>query len=239
MRWLLSLIFVAQMYLVLIVLMLVFTPVALVWRGASFFWMQAFCRWTRVSARVLVGLRSEVRGTIPSGAVLIASKHQSFFDSIILFSVLDAPRFIMKKQLAYLPIAGWHALRIGCVPVDRGKRGQAIKQMVDAVAAGAQRPGQLIIYPQGTRIAPGVHAPYKVGAAALYTQLGQTCVPVGTNVGLFWPRHGIWRKPGLAVVEFLPPIAPGLDTAPFIAELEARIETSSNALMAEAGFRAP
>jgi 1-acyl-sn-glycerol-3-phosphate acyltransferase len=236
-RWLLSLIFVAQMYLVLIALMLVFTPVALLWRGASFFWMQTFCRWTRISARILVGLHSEVRGTIPAGAVLIASKHQSFFDSIILFSVLDAPRFIMKKQLAYVPLAGWHALRIGCIPVDRGKRGAAIKQMVEAVASGAQRPGQLIIYPQGTRIAPGVAAPYKVGTAALYAQLGQVCVPVGTNVGLFWPRRGILRKPGLAVVEFLPPIAPGLDTPAFMAELEARIEASSKALMAEAGFR--
>ena len=236
MRWLMSLIFVAQMYLVLVVLMLVFTPVALVWRGASFFWMQAFCRWTRISARLLVGLHSEVRGTIPEGAVLIASKHQSFFDSILLFSVLDAPRFIMKKQLRYIPVAGWHALRIGCVPVDRGKRGQAIKAMVEAVAAGAQRPGQLIIYPQGTRIAPGVAAPYKIGAAALYAQLGQTCIPVGTNVGLFWPRHGILRKPGLAVIEFLPPIAPGLDTATFIADLETRVEASSNALMVQAGF---
>ena len=238
MQMLRSVIFVTQMYVALVGLMLLFTPVALVWRGASFFWMQTLCRWIRFSARVLVGLRSEVRGTVPSGAVLIASKHQSFFDSIILFSVLDAPRFIMKRQLAYLPVAGWHALRIGCVPVDRGKRGQAIRQMVEAVAAGAQRPGQLIIYPQGTRIAPGVAAPYKVGAAALYAQLGQACVPVGTNVGLFWPRRGIRRKPGLAVVEFLPPIEPGLDTATFMAELETRIEASSNALMAEAGFRA-
>ena len=237
MRWTLSLIFVAQMYAVMIVLMLIFTPLALFWRGASFFWMQSFCRWTRFSARILVGLHSEVRGTVPTGAILIASKHQSFFDSILLFCVLDAPRFIMKKQLTYIPLAGWHALRIGCIPVDRGKRGQAIKAMVDAVAAGAQQPGQLIIYPQGTRIAPGVAAPYKVGAAALYAQLGQTCIPVGTNVGLFWPRHGILRKPGRAVIEFLPAIAPGLDTATFVAELEARIEASSNALMAEAGFR--
>lgn len=237
-RWLLSLIFVTQMYLALAVLSLVFTPVALVWRGASLFWMRSFCQWTRFTARVLVGLRSEVRGTVPTGAVLVASKHQSFFDSIILLSALEAPRFIMKKQLVYVPLAGWHALRIGCVAVDRGKRGQAIKRMVDAVSQGAQRPGQLIIYPQGTRIAPGVAAPYKVGTAALYTQLGQVCVPVGTNVGVFWPRHGILRKPGLAVIEFLPPITPGLNTAEFMAELEARIEASSTALMAEAGFRA-
>ncbi len=228
--------FVAQMYLVMIAMMLVFSPICLFWRGGSFFWMQAYCRYIRFSARVIVGLRSEVRGDVPKGAVLIASKHQSFFDSIILFSVLDAPRFIMKKQLAYVPLAGWHALRIGCVPVDRGKRSQAIKTMVDSVAAGMARPGQLIIYPQGTRIAPGVAAPYKVGTAALYAQLGQVCVPVGTNVGLFWPRHGIWRKPGLAVIKFLPPIEPGLDQAAFMAELEGRIEACSNSLMAEVGF---
>ncbi|MGL6210089.1 MAG: lysophospholipid acyltransferase family protein [Paracoccaceae bacterium] len=237
MRWVMSLIFVVQMYLALAILALVFTPVALVWRGASFFWLQLFCRYVRVSARVLVGLRSEVRGVIPTGAVLIASKHQSFFDTIILFSVLDASRFIMKRVLIYVPLAGWHALRIGCIPVDRGKRGAAIKKMVDAVEAGAAKPGQLIIYPQGTRIAPGVVAPYKIGTAALYTQLGQVCVPVGTNVGVFWPKHGILRKPGLAVVEFLPPIAPGMEVAPFMAELEARIEASSTALMAEAGFK--
>lgn len=236
-QWARSLIFVAQMYLALALLALIFTPIAVFRREASLFWMQAFCRWVRFSARVIVGLRSEVRGVVPAGAVLIAAKHQSFLDSILMFSVLDAPRFIMKKQLVYIPIAGWNALRIGCIPVDRGKRGAAIKQMVEAVAAGAQRPGQLIIYPQGTRIAPGVDAPYKVGTGALYTQLGQVCIPVATNVGVFWPRHGIYRKPGLAVVEFLPPIEPGLDVAQFMARLEAEVEVASNRLMAEAGFQ--
>ena len=233
-QWLLSLIFVAQMYLAMIVLALIFTPVALFRRDASFRWMQLFCRWTRVSARLIVGLRTEVRGTVPTGAVLVASKHQSFLDSICLFSVMDGPRFIMKAQLAWLPLMGWHALRIGCVPVNRGKRGAAIKKMLDQVAAGAQRPGQLIIYPQGTRIAPGVAAPYKIGTAALYTQLGQVCVPVATNVGLFWPKYGILRHPGLAVVEFLPAIAPGLPVPEFMAELETAIETASNRLAAEA-----
>jgi len=235
-QWSRSLIFVAQMYLALALLALIFTPIAIFRREASLYWMQAFCRWVRFSARIIVGLRSEVRGTVPSGAVLIAAKHQSFFDSIIMFSILDAPRFIMKKQLVYVPLAGWNALRIGCIPVDRGKRGAAIKQMVEAVAAGAQRPGQLIIYPQGTRIAPGVQVPYKVGTGVLYSQLQQVCVPVGTNVGVFWPRKGILRKPGLAVVEFLPPIPPGMEVAPFMAKLEAVVEASSNRLMTEAGF---
>ncbi len=236
-QWLLSLVFVIQMYVAMIGLALVFTPVALVWRGASFFWMQTFCRWTRLSARWIIGLRTEVRGPVPTGAVLIASKHQSFLDSITLFSVLDGPRFIMKKQLAWIPVMGWHALRIGCVPVDRGKRGSAIKKMVADVEAGAQRPGQLIIYPQGTRTAPGVAMPYKVGSAVLYKELGQDCIPVATNVGYFWPRHGIYRKRGTAVVEFLPAIAPGLSNGAFMAELERSIEGASDRLLAEAQTR--
>ena len=97
--------------------------------------------------------------------------------------------------------------------------------------------GFSIIYPQGTRVAPGAHLPYKVGTGLLYAQLGQPCTPVATNVGLFWPKRGILRKPGVAVVEFLPPIAPGLRVQPFMDQLEEAIETNSNRLMAEAGFR--
>ena len=91
--------------------------------------------------------------------------------------------------------------------MDRGKRGAAIAKMKADVAAGAAEPGQLIIYPQGTRVAPGETLPYKVGTGLLYEQLGQPCYPVATNVGVFWPKRGILRKPGLAVVEFLPAIA--------------------------------
>ncbi len=234
-QWLRSLIFVVQMYVALAVLVLAFTPLALFWRDASYTWMKLFCRWIRFSAVVLVGLRTEVRGVVPTGAVLVASKHQSFLDSITLLSVLDTPRFIMKKELGSIPVLGWHARLMGFVPVDRGKRGQAIAQLMADVKAG-QRAGQLIIYPQGTRVAPGAVMPYKMGSAALYSQLGQDCVPVATNVGVFWPRRSIYRKPGIAVFEFLPVIKPGLPNAEFIKELETRIETGSNRLMAEAGF---
>jgi 1-acyl-sn-glycerol-3-phosphate acyltransferase len=108
--------------------------------------------------------------------------------------------------------------------------------MVADVAAGRAQAGQLIIYPQGTRIAPGVKAPYKIGSGVLYSELGQDCVPVACNVGVFWPRHGIYRKPGLAVVEFLPRIKAGLPVDAFMARLESAVESRSVALMAEAGF---
>ncbi len=237
-QWLRSLVFVAQMYLMMALMAVFFTPWAIVDRRGAFAGVHTYCRWVRWTASWMVGLRTEVRGRVPEGEVLVASKHQSFLDIIIIVSVLPRPKFIMKNQLKWAPILGWYALRIGCVPVDRGRRMQAIEQMMAGVRAGVQEPGQLIIYPQGTRVAPGMARPYKIGTAILYEQTGQPCVPAATNVGVFWPRTGIHRKPGLAVVEFLDPIAPGMASEPFMQELERRIETASDRLMAEAEFHA-
>lgn len=238
-QWIRSLLFNIQMYVMMFVLALFFTPWAIFDRRGAFAGIHTYCRYVRWSASWMIGLKTEIRGTVPTGEVLIASKHQSFLDIIMIVSVAPRPKFIMKKQLKWAPILGWYGMRIGCVPVDRGKRGKAIPQMLKDVAEGRSSPGQLIIYPQGTRVAPEVYTPYKVGTGLIYEQSGQTCVPAATNVGVFWPRHGVYRKPGLAVVEFLPEIAPGLDARSFTAQLELAVETASNALMAEAGFQGP
>ena len=236
-RWLLSLIFIVQMYLAMAVIAVVFAPWALLSRHGARVACKTFCRWTLGSLRVLTGLKSEVRGTPPTGECLIAAKHQSFLDIIMIFNAVPAGKFIMKRELMFTPFLGQYALRIGCVPVSRGKRGAAIAKMKSDVAKGTAEPGQLIIYPQGTRVAPGATLPYKVGTGLLYDQLAQPCVPVAANVGLFWPKRGILRKPGRAVVEFLDPIVPGLKVQEFMARLESEVETHSNRLMAEAGFK--
>lgn len=215
-----------------------FLPLAIASRSGARWACKTYCRWVFWTARWMIGLRTEVRGTVPTGEVMIAAKHQSFLDIMLIFAAVPSGKFIMKRELLWAPVIGQYALRIGCVPVERGKRGQAIAKMVDDVAKGRQFPGQLIIYPQGTRIAPGVKAPYKVGAGVLYTELDQPCVPVATNVGVFWPRTGIGRKQGLAVVEFLPPIKSGQSRQDFLAELSQTVETASNTLMREAGFDA-
>lgn len=237
-QWLRSALFVGQMYLMMAVFALIFTPFALASRRWAFHAVHAYCHWVRWTARWMVGLRSEIRGEVPQDEVLIAAKHQSFFDIILIVSVTPRPKFIMKSSLKWAPILGWYALRIGCVPVDRGRRAEAIRQMMRGVQSGKQKPGQLIIYPQGTRVAPGLQKPYKIGAGVLYAELGQDCAPAATNVGVLWPRTGIYRKPGLAVVEFLPRIPAGMETGAFMATLEEEIETASDRLMDEAGFRA-
>ena len=235
-QWIRSLVFIIQMYLAMFIMALYYTPLAMINRIWAYRGVHSYCRYVRWSARWMVNLDSEIRGTVPSGEVLVAAKHQSFFDIIMLVSVLPRPKFIMKKELKWAPILGWYALRIGCVPVDRGKRGSAIEQMKKDVASGMSLPGQLIIYPQGTRVAPGATRSYKIGTAVLYEQLAQECVPVAVNVGVFWPRHGIYRKPGKAVLEFLPVIPVGVEQREFMDKLESVVEPASNALMAEAGF---
>lgn len=237
-QWLRSLVFTGQAYLMMVPMALAFLPWALVERRGAHVAVKAWTSWVRWTASWMIGLRSEVRGEVPQGEVMIAAKHQSFFDIILICNVLPRPKFIMKKQLIWAPIVGWYALRIGCVPVDRGKRGAAIKAMVQRVNSGAQEPGQLIIFPQGTRVAPGVKREYKVGVAVLYQELGAPVHPVACNVGVFWPRHAVYRKPGLAVIEFLPAIAPGKPMRTFLGEVEEVVESHSDALMAEAGFPA-
>ncbi len=235
-RWLRSLVFVLQIYLAMAVIGLLFAPWAALSAGGARTACKLYCRWVLWTARWMVGVRHEVRGTPPQGEVMIAAKHQSFLDILIIFNSVPAAKFIMKRELLWAPVIGLYAYRIGCVPVNRGKRGQAIRQMLADVDAGRQQPGQLVIYSQGTRVAPGVRMPYKSGTGVLYQQLGQPCVPAATNVGVFWPRKGIMRKPGLAVVEFLEPLPPGLPRTEMMEILEKRVESASDRLMREAGF---
>jgi 1-acyl-sn-glycerol-3-phosphate acyltransferase len=237
-RWILSLIFNIQMYIALFVVGLAYLPATILNRDHATSAAHAYCRWVRFSLRVLCGLHTEVRGTPPIGAVLIAAKHQSFLDIIVIYSAVPRGRFIMKDILRYAPVLGWYALRLGSVPIKRGARGAAITKMAEDVKAGLERPGQLIIYPQGTRVAPGEKKPYKIGTAALYAQLEQPCHPVATNIAIFWPKRGILRKPGLAVVEFLAVIPPGLPNGEFMTRLESVVESNSDRLMAEAGWKA-
>lgn len=233
-----SVIFIGQMYVAMGIFALIWAIPALLSRELAFRAIHAYCDWVRRSAALIVGLKTEVRGVVPTGEVLIAAKHQSFLDIIIISSAVPRPKFIMKRELIYTPIIGQFALRIGCIPVDRGGRGMAVTKMKADVARGASLPGQLVIYPQGTRVAPGdARKPYKVGAGLLYSQLGQPCVPAATNVGVLWPKHGLLRRPGVAVVEFLDPIAPGLPIADFMARVEAEIEAASDRLMREAGYQ--
>ena len=181
---------------------------------------------------VLVGIRYEIRGrnNIPAGPVLIAAKHQSAWDTMIFHIIANDPAVVMKAELLKIPIYGWYCRHSRMIPIDRDTGSKAIRAMVDAAKAAAAEGRPIIIFPQGTRVAPGVEAPYLPGIAALYRQLGIPVVPVALNSGIFWSRQSIRRKPGTIVLEYLPVIEPGLNRKDFMARLEAAIEPASTRL---------
>lgn len=185
-----------------------------------------------VALRLIGGVRVEVRGEVPTGRVVVAAKHQSMLDVFIIVHALPEARFVMKRELVRTPIFGWFALRLGTVPVDRGGGSAALVAMVERMMAEARQSGQIVIYPQGTRTPPGRQVSYKAGVHALYAASGLPCVPAATNSGRFQPK-GLRINPGVAVVEFLPTIAPGLGRDAFMSRIEAEIEQASRSLDAD------
>lgn len=198
----------------------------------------AFVRgWARLMLallRIVCGIRVEVTGlgNIPPGGVIIAAKHQSAFDTVIWLTLLKSPVYVMKKELGLIPFWGMLARHCGNVTVDRAGGASALKAMVrDSQAAlAAGRP--LVIFPEGTRSAPGERVPYQPGVAALATATRAPVVPAATDSGLFWGRRAFHKRPGTIHVSVLPPLPPGLPRQALMAALESAIETESDRLAA-------
>lgn len=235
MQFLRSLIFQVWMYGLMGIVGIVLSPCALWSRAGAYFAIGIYLDLVFWGLRHLCGLTYEIRGTPPTGDVLVASKHQSFLDILIALRALPRAQFVMKRSLVWAPFLGWYALRIGASPVTRGRGAESISEMMEGVRRARREPGQLVIFPQGTRVAPGGKAVYRAGVLALCQGFDLACVPAAVNTGLFWPRYGIVRRPGVAVMEFLEPMPPGMAGRDFLSLLETRIETASDRLMAEAG----
>ena len=173
----------------------------------------------------MIGITQTVNGDRHLGRqVLYAVKHQSAWETIILSWMLDAPAFVLKSELLRLPIIGWFFLKTGCIPVDRTSGMRALREMRAAGQDLAKKDRSILIFPQGTRVAPGVDQPYEIGVFSLYQATGLPVVPVALNSGRVWPRNSWIKYPGRVTVEFLDPIEPGLDRKCFMAKLKQRIE---------------
>ena len=166
-----------------------------------------------------------------SAPVIIASKHQSAWDTIVYFVLFDDPAYVLKRELLAIPIIGWYLRRTGMIAIDRKGGAGALRRMVAEARAAADAKRPIVIFPEGTRTAPGAKRAYHPGVAALYGKLGLPVVPVALNSGLFWPRRGFVKRPGRIVLEFLPPIAPGMELEVFATALNEAIETASTELL--------
>lgn len=224
-------------YLNLILQLLIFLPV--------FFFISEKQAWTIVKnmarsslwiLKVVAGTDSTVEGqeNLPKGGCIVASKHQSFWEIIALLPQLESPTFILKKELMSIPVFGQYAKRMKMIPIDRSKRGGAIPAMLEEAKRAVGQGRQIVIFPEGTRVAPGAAPDYRQGVYRLYEALDLPVVPVALNSGLYWPRKDVRRWPGTIRAELLPPLQPGLSRTDFLAHLREAIETRSKALLDEA-----
>jgi 1-acyl-sn-glycerol-3-phosphate acyltransferase len=223
-------------YLNLIMLLVGGLPCLLFGRHA----VQALSRiWARNSIWLLdkiCGAKLEFRGVehLPAGGCIIACKHQSFLETFVL--TLPAPDFcfVLKRELMMIPFFGWYLKCCGMIGIDRSKRGNVLVHLTPIVRNLVARGRQFIIFPEGTRRPVGAPPHFKPGVAHLYKATGAICVPVAVNTGLFWPRRSFLRRPGRVVIEFLEPIAPGLDKVTFMRQLQTKIESATDSLVREA-----
>ena len=230
-----SFIFDLTFYLWTILISVVALPALLVSQRATI-WISAL--WANVSLlllQLIVGLTYEVRGwnNLPRGPAIVALKHQSAWDTIALWVLLENPAIVLKRSLAMIPVFGWYMRRGKAIMIDRNAGAKALRPMVAAARSAVAEGRPIAIFPEGTRTAVGFRGSYQPGVAALYMQLGLPLVPVALNSGLFWGRRSFRKRPGRILVEFLPAIEPGLDRRHVMAELERRVEQATAMLVTE------
>ena len=229
-----SLIFNILFYLVFLFWVVVALPTFLMPRSA----MMRVASWWATSnillMRAICNIKVEFRGLekIPKGPLVVASKHQSMWETISLLGFFEAPFFVVKRELKFIPIFGLFLIKTNMIAIDRSAGGRALIKMARRAADEVRRGRQFVIFPEGTRTAPGAPPQYKSGIAMIYADCGVPCLPVALNSGLFWRRRTFMRYPGTLVVEFLDPLPPGLPREAFLARLKSTIEEASDRLVA-------
>ncbi|MDO6964778.1 lysophospholipid acyltransferase family protein [Rhizobium alvei] len=223
-------------YTSFIVQMLVFTPIYFFLpRKTAYFVPKNWARSNLWIAKTFLGLTFEIEGLekLPKSGFILSPKHQSFWDTFALIPSLDDPVYILKRELLWIPLFGWYAAKQRMIPINRAAKSRAIPEMLARAREEMDAGRQLIIYPEGTRKAPGAPPDYKIGIARLYSDLKVPVVPVVMHPGLFWPRHGFLRFGGHFKVRFLDPIEPGLSTDAFFRQLVETTERESDRLLLE------
>ena len=195
--------------------------------------------WARTNIllmRAICGIKVEFRGVekIPKGPLIVASKHQSMWETISLLRFFEAPFFVVKRELKFIPIFGLFIIKTDMVAIDRSKGGRAMLAVMRRAEEEVKHGRQFVIFPEGTRTAPGAPPHYKAGIGLIYADCGVPVLPVALNSGLFWPRRTFMRYPGTLVVEFLDPIPPGLKRDEFLKRVETVIEEATNRIVTAA-----
>jgi 1-acyl-sn-glycerol-3-phosphate acyltransferase len=231
-----SLVFNVLFYFVLVMLIIIAIPTLAMPLAALLTVAGWWARSSIFLMRVVCNITVEFRGVekIPKGPLIVASKHQSMWETFALLPCFEQPIFIVKRELIWIPVFGLFLIKARMISVDRGAGARALKDMTRRAAEAVRSGRQLVIFPEGTRTPVGAPPRYKPGVAQVYVGSGVSCLPVALNSGLFWPRRTFMRYPGTLVVEFLDPLPPGLPRDQFLARAREVIEDATNRIV-EAG----
>lgn len=182
-----------------------------------------WARWHYWCVRHLLGIRVVVEGHFPSGACIIAIKHESMLEAIETLRLIERPAVVFKAELIAIPVWGAVARAHGVIPISREAGSAALRTMLKAARAASDAGRPIVIFPEGTRVLPGETPPLRPGIAGLYKSLGLPVYPVALNTGRLWPR-GFFKHAGVATMRIGGPIPAGLPRD----EIEARIQTAIN-----------
>jgi 1-acyl-sn-glycerol-3-phosphate acyltransferase len=236
-----SLTFQIAFYVWTVVLVIAYVPLLAMSRrmmqAGTRFWLRGLL----VLATMICGIRYRVEGSqwLPAGAAVIAAKHQSAWDTMIFHQLLDDPVFAVKRELFAIPLVGWYMRKAGCIRIDRSSPVRAMRTMIAGATQALAEGRQVVVFPEGTRVAPGARQPYHAGIKGLYGHGEVPVIPVALNSGVFWGRRSFLKYPGMITVQILPPMPAGLDRDSFLHALKERIETASERLCAEADQQLP
>jgi len=186
------------------------------WARCALFWLKLTCN-----------LGFEVRGreNIPNHPSVILCKHQSAWETIALQVIFPPQIWVMKRELLYIPFMGWAWIALSAIPIDRSAGREALKKLVSYGKDRLTKGLWVVIFPEGTRIAPGERGKYHIGGAWLATHTQTTVVPVAHNAGLFWRKNAFIKRPGTITVSIGRPIeTAGLKTDALNQQVEDWIE---------------
>jgi 1-acyl-sn-glycerol-3-phosphate acyltransferase len=232
MIWLRSALFAALACAWTAVLMLLFLPLLALPRKQFQYAAAIWCRGVIGLARTCCGISWRVTGSenLPRGPAIIAAKHQSAWDTLIFHLLLDDPVFVLKRELLVVPFLGWYLRKAGGIGIDRSAGFRAIRSMLPRVDRALDEGSQIIVFPEGTRTAPGQRRPYQPGVAALYARAEVPLIPIALNSGMVWGRRKFLKFPGVITFEVLPAMPKGWERGRFLRELEQRIEEATERL---------
>jgi 1-acyl-sn-glycerol-3-phosphate acyltransferase len=231
-----SLVFNILFYLNFLLWVVIALPTFLMPRAAMLRVADWWARSNILLMRVVCNIKVEFRGVekIPKGPLIVASKHQSMWETISLLRFFEAPFFALKRELKFIPIFGLFLIKTDMIAIDRSTGRRALMEMARRAREEVLRGRQFVIFPEGTRRPVGAPPQYKSGIGLIYTDCGVPCLPVALNSGLFWPRRTFMRYPGTLVVEFLDPLPAGLPRDEFLNRMRDAIEDATNRIVADA-----